>query len=203
MSNSILNDSLATNPMFPYNRTPIDTTGVIQNPNGRSWAFRNSIHDLITFDVNLYMYTESERDDVKDFYDQHYGSYDSFLWQDVAHYAVARQTIGTGDGSETDFQLIETIGTEEFDRYNIIDASQSVWVNDVAQDEGAGDDYTLDDTDSGMVIFNAGSIPGNTHAVEASFQYYRRCRFLSYRESYSSNDLVDIILKFAEIVPEI
>lgn len=203
MSNSVLNDSLATNPMFPYLRTPIDTTGVIQNPNGRTWAFRNSVHDLLQYTVNLYMYTESERDDVKDFYDQHYGSYDTFLWQDVAHYAVARQTIGTGDGSETDFQLIETIGSEDFDRYNIIDASQTVWVNSVQQTEGAGDDYTLDDTDSGLVVFNVGSIPANGHAVEAAFSYYRRCRFLSYAESYTSNDLVDIKLHFTEVVPEI
>jgi uncharacterized protein (TIGR02217 family) len=108
------------------------------------------------------------------------GNGDNFLFQDSygVGYAVARQSIGTGDGSDDTWQLYQTVTsgstTRNFDRWDIIAASVSVWVNNALQTEGV--DYNLDYSSSGLITFIAGHIPGAV-AIEAAFSYYRRCRF--------------------------
>ena len=115
------------------------------------------------------------------------GSYDSFLYRDPSDYKVQDQTLGTGDGSRTAFQLIRSFG--EFDEpmkaaQGVIDAPLTVtagvpsatpdyapvvYVNGVK-----ATDYTI--STSGLVTFTAA--PASGVRVSAGFRYYFRCRFV-------------------------
>ena len=208
MSDEILNDSLVGGvPHRPYLRNPIDVALQNITVNRKLWSQQVNAYDPHSFTVRLFNYTEAQRDNVYDFYIVHKGGVTSWLWEDYGHSEIARQNIGTGDGAEDEFQIIETktVGStsRDINRYNIKDSSYTVWVDSVEQTEGVGDDYTIDTTDSGIITFNAGSIPANTKVVEAAYTYLRRCVFPKeggYKEQYSEGKLINIVLQFEEIL---
>jgi len=141
-----------------------------------------------------------ERTDIDtlwDFYRTIGGRQDTFLFKDLLHSTVARNTIGTGDGSEDEYQLLEVAGSQSFSRWDIINPSVSIWVNSVLQTETTH--YTVDYTDSGIVTFV--TPPPSAQLVEAAFQYYRRCRFdndfVDVEKAYESGDVAN--LSFTEV----
>lgn len=115
--------------------------------------------------------------------------------------------IGTGDGSETQFQLIKlyTSGSETHTRTitKPVSGTVVVAVNAVAQTEGV--DFTVDTT-SGIITFN--TAPGNALDVTAGFEFDVPVRFgleidaqlpLSY-DAFESGSIPDIPL--VEIISE-
>lgn len=86
------------------------------------------------------------------------------------------QGIGTGDGSEVDFQLTKTYTDGSYTHTRTIEKPVSgtvvVEVNGVAQTEGS--DYTVDYT-TGIVTF--GTAPTAGHAVKAGFEFDVPVRF--------------------------
>jgi len=199
----VLNDSLAGNPHKPYGRSPISEALQNVSPTRKAWAKELQDYDFMSFSVNLNDYTDAERDNVIDFYNVMHGGVNTWLWLDFGHSAVARQNIGTGDGVEDEFQLIETLTvggtTRDINRYDIVAASVSVWVATVLKTEGVH--YNVNYT-TGLVTFTGGNIPGAV-AVEAAFTYYRRCIFPEkngYSESYTEAGLISLRLAFSEVL---
>lgn len=87
------------------------------------------------------------------------------------------QVLGTGDGTETDFQLRKLYTEGGSSVYRIItkpvdNGSMSVWVNSVAKTEGV--DYTVDYS-TGIITF--GTAPTSGHSVDASFEFDVPVRF--------------------------
>jgi len=202
MSDLVINDVISKEFNFPYGHSYVPFNTPIKNAVGSvRQTFEHQDHDFMTYSLNLNHLNAADRRSMFEFVLKHGGNADSFLLKDVYGfgYEVARQSIGTGDGAEDEFQLIETVGDYDYERWDIIAASVSVWVNNAAQTEGGGNDYTLDYTSSGLITFNAGSIPANTHDVEAQFEYYRRCRFIAgYNASLPSYNNTVLPLVFEE-----
>lgn len=108
------------------------------------------------------------------------GREQSFLVKDWSDYSIARQTIGTGDGSTATFQLIKTytssIGTYQRTITKPIAAEDStgvlVWVNNSAV-AAANRSHS---TSTGIITLT--TPPTASHVVEASCaEYYVPCRF--------------------------
>lgn len=202
MSNTVLNDSVQ---FFSYNYTRqivgLNNT-VFKSVQRVAQVIQHETHDYRLYTINLATFTKPYASTFIDFYLDHLGNNDSFLFKDITDFEVPRNSIGTGDGAEADYQLIEVKGTQTFNRWNIIAASVSIWVNNALKTEGGGSDYTLDYTDSGIVTFNGGSIPGSGEDVEAKFDYYRRCRFVEQIEDVENAfDNVSIQIQFEEERP--
>ena len=88
--------------------------------------------------------------------------------------AATDQLLGTGDGNETDFQLIKTYVRGSYSRERIITKPVSgtvlVALNDVAQGSG----WSVDTT-TGIISFT--TAPGNGVTVKAGFEFDLPCRF--------------------------
>ena len=89
---------------------------------------------------------------------------------------VTDQTIGTGDGAETDFQLVKSYvqGAGSLSRTikKPVSGTVLIEVNTVLKTEGV--DYSIDYT-TGIVTFT--SPVTNTHVVKAGFEFDVPCRF--------------------------
>ena len=175
MSDLVFNDTTNFSYSYSAEMKPITTPqasplGIVQQ------VVEHSSHDWMIYSINVSQMIPADQKTVLDFVRARFGDADDFLFKDEFGYGyeVARQTIGTGDGAENEFQMIETVGGRDFERWDIVAASYTLWVNDVAQVEGAGNDYTIDITKSGLVTFTAGSIPALGHLVEALFEYYTK-----------------------------
>lgn len=107
-----------------------------------------------------------------EFYLNRYAALDSFLFTDPDDYTVSNQTLGTGNGSNRDFQLVRPFGSHLEPVYN------PNTITDVKV-AGVSAGYVLQS--NGVVRMN--TAPANGAAVTATFTYYFRCRFLKDRLS--------------------
>jgi uncharacterized protein (TIGR02217 family) len=104
------------------------------------------------------------------------GAYGTFLFDDPTDDQVTGQAIGTGNASQTAFQLVRTIGnslpgggfSEPIVAPNAVSA---VYFNGVVQNPSS---YSVD-VNTGLVTFT--TAPGTGVAITADFTYYFRCRF--------------------------
>jgi uncharacterized protein (TIGR02217 family) len=111
------------------------------------------------------------------FYMLSQGAFGTFLFQDPSDYQANGQAIGTGNASQTLFQLVRAIGAalpgggfaEPILAPNLVSA---VYFNGVVQSPAA---YSVD-PNTGLVSFSAP--PGNGAVVSADFSFYFRCRFI-------------------------
>ncbi len=205
MSEEVINDTVDFF-SYPYEAEMKPLIDTFTNPSGKvPQTFTFDGHDYVTYFLNLNQMNSTNRDLLFDFIKAMQGNANNFLLKDEYGfgYQVARNTIGTGDGAEDEFQMKEvaTVGsqTTNYDRWDIIASSYSVWVDGNLQTEGGGNDYTVDRTSSGIITFEAGSIPANLKVVEASFSYYRRVRFQgswkNILRAYDSNNMKIVMVE--------
>lgn len=107
------------------------------------------------------------------------GREQSFLVKDQSDYSITRQTIATGDGADTTFQLVKTynpgFGSYQRSITKPKASSLTVWVNNVQKTETTH--YTFS-TSTGIITFTGGNTPANGHAIEAACtEYYVPVRF--------------------------
>jgi uncharacterized protein (TIGR02217 family) len=104
------------------------------------------------------------------FFKNRKGKFDSFLFTDNDENSVTAQSVGTGNGTNKDFQLVRTVGayTEPCENIN---GSPSIYLNGVLK--VLTTDYTIGST--GIVTFVAA--PGAGVAVTWTGSYYWRVRF--------------------------
>ena len=141
---------------------------------------------------------------VLEFFEARLGRLYGFRWKDWADYkscapnkAVKRddQTIGTGDGAETQFQLIKayTSGPTTYTRAikKPVSGTVLVEVNGSLVD---GADYSVN-PETGIVTFN--SAPANTQVIKAGYEFDVPVRF--------TNDHIDVTVDLfsAGQVPQI
>lgn len=92
---------------------------------------------------------------------------------------ASNQTIGTGDASEVNFPIFKRYsdGGINYDRpiTHLVSGRVVVLVDNVVQ-TGGGTDYTVDLT-TGIVIFEAGSIPGIGALVQVALEFDLHVRF--------------------------
>ena len=104
------------------------------------------------------------------------GAYGTFLFDDPTDDQVTGQAIGTGNASQTAFQLVRTIGSSlpggGFSEPIVApNAVSAVYFNGVVQSPSS---YSVD-ANTGLVTFT--TAPGSGAAITADFTYYFRCRF--------------------------
>ena len=86
-----------------------------------------------------------------------------FYIKDYRDYQVTDEAVGTGDGSQTQFQL---------DKKFIVENTDVIKVGGVTKTRGV--DYTINN-DTGVITFS--SAPGNGLAITATYEFYYRCSF--------------------------
>lgn len=102
------------------------------------------------------------------------------------------QSIGTGDGVETQFQTIKsyTFGSVTYNRtiFKLVSGTYTVLIDNVPQTEGGGSDYTID-INTGVVTFNVA--PAAAEDVQIATEYDVPVRF--------DIDLLDIDYELARL----
>lgn len=156
------------------------------------------------YDAGLGIRDIDDLHEVLEFFEARLGRLYGFRWKDWADYkscapnkAVKRddQTIGTGDGAETQFQLIKayTSGPTTYTRAikKPVSGTVLVEVNGSLVD---GADYSVN-TETGIVTFN--SAPANTQVIKAGYEFDVPVRF--------TNDHIDVTVDLfsAGQVPQI
>jgi len=152
------------------------------------WQLAYGIQDSSAPDSNI--------QDVIDFYYARMGQLHGFRFKDWSDFTITGpQLIGTGDGSETDFQVVKkyTSGSSTFSRVitRIVTGTLSVYVNDVLQVSG----YT---ENLGLIAFS--SPVTNTHTVKVTCEFDVPVRFnqdalsiTTYRDGVFSIESLEII----------
>ena len=200
MSNELINDYIS---YFrnPYGRTIIGMKNrVIESVTGIQQVFSNDDTDRRRFSVNLSDYTRAERDEFLDFFLQMGGNLDTFLFDDFVENFVSRNTIGTADGVETEFQLKKIRGSQSFNRYEIATTPAIARIWDDSVEKFSPATFTIDTTESGIVTFAVA--PLDTHVIEAEFYFLRRCRFIARLEDIEANyEQVNMTMSFDEVTP--
>lgn len=123
------------------------------------WPSGQSLHSFLC----TYRVPQSTYRTIRDFFNARNGRYDTFYFKNWENYQVTAEAVGTGDASETVFQL---------DHYPVKADSQTIYVNAVEQTEGV--DYTLVDA-TGVITF--ASPPGSGLAITADYEFYLICVF--------------------------
>jgi uncharacterized protein (TIGR02217 family) len=132
-----------------------------------------------------------------------YGAYGTFLFSDPSDNAVTGQSLGTGNASQSTFQLQRTLGpspsfTEPVYAVNTLSA---VYLNGIVQNPSSHS-CAAGLNSTGVLTFTAP--PPFGAAVTADFSYYFRCRFVddSQQFSYFSYQLWELKkLSFISVFP--
>lgn len=146
---------------------------VVHTPvNGAEVRAAYAGYPMWIFSLNYELLDDLEYDDLRvlhGFKLQQRGRFDSFLFSYKNANAVTEQTIGTGNGVKTTFQLRRDWGgfIEPIENPNQIDA---ILLDGETVDTG---DFSVSST--GLVTFD--TAPANGVVVQASFSYFYRCRF--------------------------
>jgi uncharacterized protein (TIGR02217 family) len=156
------------------------------------------------YDAGLGVRDINDLHDVLAFFEARLGRLYGFRWKDWADYKscapndqVSRddQTLGTGDGSETQFQLVKayTSGPVTYTRVITKPVSGTVLV-EANGSLVSGADYSLN-TETGIITFN--SAPASGHVIKAGYEFDVPVRF--------TNDHIDVTVDLfhAGQVPQI
>jgi uncharacterized protein (TIGR02217 family) len=117
------------------------------------------------------------------FYNQCYGGYDTFLFDDKADDFAQGQQLGIGDGTTTQFQLVRSYGGLFVEpRLDIQQTpAPNIYLNGVLQSSG----YSISYFNSGIVTFT--TAPASGVVITADFYFYWRVRF---KEDQLAIDLI-------------
>lgn len=146
-------------------KTPEFSTKIQQAYSGVE--YRGALRDKPLYFCELkYDYlSASDFKSLTGFFLQMKGSFDSFLFTDQTDYSVTDQSIGVGNGSTTNFQLIRTMGgfNEDIENVNTI---TNVKVDGVSVSHTVGS--------TGIITIAA---PASGKSVTWTGTFYYRCRF--------------------------
>lgn len=144
------------------------------------------------FTVSHNFKNQSQLDELIEFFMSRKGMARGFRFRDWSDYKLELESIGVGDGVETEFQIKKTYTNSVSQVRNITKivtqsdsdaiatehgSSASTWevrVNSVLQTEGGGSDYVVD-RDTGVITFN--SPVTNTHVITVSGEFDVPVRF--------------------------
>ena len=166
----------------PERRTEIVMLGSGFEERNQRWADSRR-----RYDAGYGVKTADDLYTILDFFEERRGRFHGFRWRDWSDYrsgtpnaviTAADQAIGTGDGIEDTFQIVKAYGSAYSPWSRSIKKPVSgtvrIAVNGALQVEGS--DYTINYA-TGVITFDAGSIPPNTHGVTAGFEFDVPARF--------------------------
>ena len=164
----------------PMRRTEVVTLANGYEERNTPWA-----HSRRQYDAGVAMSSLDDLETVIAFFEARRGQLYGFRWKDWADYKscapsadvdVSDQSLGFGDGTTTEFQLVKTYtsGTESYERpiRKPVQGTVLVSVNGVLLADGL--DYAVDST-TGMVTF--AFPPGPGVPVSAGFEFDVAVRF--------------------------
>jgi uncharacterized protein (TIGR02217 family) len=149
---------------------PVFNTHVYEGYSGveqRGVAWRRPRH---TYKIDFGIRTDDDMYDVREFFMSMKGRLTGFRYKDWSDFELSAETIGTGDGSTTEFQITKTYtsGALSFVRniFKIVASTVTVTVNSVEVTEGV--DYTVN-YNTGVITFSVA--PTNTHAIAVTCEF--------------------------------
>lgn len=170
---------------WDVSKTPEFSTLVQRAVSGREVRISEMVYPLYTFKMRYALLRDqsntaapsSPYDELRKlvgFFLMHYGSAVAFLYTDPDDGTVTDMSFGTGDGSDTTFQLIRTYGTGGFTFaepvQNLNGAPTAIKANGVTVNPA---NYSVGST--GIVTFT--TPPTNGHVLTWSGSFYYRVRF--------------------------
>lgn len=168
---------------FPVKRTPQFRSQIIEVASGKETriALRSAPRYLyeLSFEVLRQFASFSEYNQFLAFYNNMFGSFDTFQYSDPDDNSVTNQGIGIGDGVTTTFQLIRAVGAPGFSKWiDIILAPNivsTIYFNGTPISSSTYAVSLWGTATPGKIVFT--SPPGNNIAVTADFSWYWPCRF--------------------------
>jgi uncharacterized protein (TIGR02217 family) len=163
---------------WPVKRKPAFNTKVFSATSGRETRISTTAYPKYDIELSFEYLSRADWASLMAFFNLRAGKYDSFLFTDAQDNSITAQSIGTGNGSKTQFQLVRNLGgfTEPVENVN---GTPSIYLDGVLQSSG----YTISST--GLVTFS--SAPGNGVAVTWTGNYYWRVRFDQDTSEFSEN----------------
>ncbi len=170
---------------FDVIRTPIWSNTIQESVSGKETAIGNWSYPKwqweLTFDVLRSDADTHEFQDLAGFFNLRHGRFDTFLYEDAEDNSVTGQSIGTGDGDTTTFQLIRTFG-------NFIEPVFAPHtVSNVYLDGSDGGGWSVSNwgtSTPGLITFD--TAPDDGAAITADFSFYFPCRFNDDRMSFTN-----------------
>jgi uncharacterized protein (TIGR02217 family) len=163
---------------WPVSRTMMDDVTIQTAISGKETRINNQTYPRYQWDL-VYNILRSapaftEYQQLLGFINARYGRWDTFLYTADDDNAVVGQSIGTGDGATTQFQLLRTLSgfIEPVLAPNNVSA---VKLNGTTQSGGSYSISNWGSSAPGILTFN--SAPGSGVAITADFTYYWPCRF--------------------------
>lgn len=166
----------------PERKTDIVTLGSGFEERNSRWADSRR-----KYNAGYGIKTLKELFDVVEFFEERRGRLYGFRWKDPLDYTSSSpgtaissvdELIGTGDGVNAAYQLVKSYGSQFSPWISEIKKPVSgtvlIAVDGVLQSEGV--DYNVDNT-TGLVTFQAGSVPGSGLEVRAGFEFDVPVRF--------------------------
>src|SRR5579862_5714186 len=98
---------------YPVTRTPIFRTLVQESVSGRENRAALQLYPRWKWNLSFNFLRDDSNNEFRTllgFYLARQGAYDSFLFDDVDDDSAVAQSLGTGNGSQTNFQLVRTLG---------------------------------------------------------------------------------------------
>ena len=159
-------------------------TDVVTSASGREERNARWANSKRKFNAGFGVKSIDDIQAVVAFFEERRGKLYAFRWKDFTDFkscaasmviAATDQVIGTGDGVTISFQLVKKYGTGTRNYLRVINAPVSGTVR-VAVNGSVTTQFTVN-TQSGLVTFNAGSIPANATVVTAGFEFDVPVRF--------------------------
>jgi uncharacterized protein (TIGR02217 family) len=168
----------------PERRTEIVTLNNGFEERNSPWA-----HSRRRFDAGMGMRSLNDLETLVAFFEARHGQLFGFRWKDWTDYksclpeeevAFSDQTLGVGDGSRTEFQLIKRYasGGQHYDRPIVKPVSGTVLVALDGIDLTEGNDFSLDVTQGALTL---SSPPATGSILTAGFEFDVPVRFDSDR----------------------
>ena len=108
---------------------------------------------------------------LRGFFESLYGQNTTFLFLDPEFYNAYHQVLGTGDGTQTDFPFVRSLGSYYSEPVGQVGTLVNTYLNGVVQGSGFSVQYTP------YPVLRFASPPGAGVQVMADFTYYFLCRF--------------------------
>lgn len=172
------NDVFPTLPglQFEFKRVPMWKTQIQEAVSGAEYRGRQMLSPRYTYKAS-YEFLRDRRqgyDELRSlvgFFNAHYGSFDSWVFDDPDDDSVTAQAFGTGDGATTQFQLVRTLGGFAEPVYALNGAVQ-IFKGGVSQAQPGACSVDA----FGLVTFVAA--PAAAAALTWTGSFYWRCRFV-------------------------
>lgn len=160
---------ITTNMEFNSKKIEIwDSVIVKKTGSGRRKSLSRRAYPDWAIQVKFTGLTDAQVESIAGFIGQQRGEFEEFLWLDPVDYQETAVRIGTGNGSNTDFQLVRNLADKFiFPITDYAAGSLTVYVNGVA--------VTVTSVTEGLVKLAAA--PALNAIVTATFQYYWRVAF--------------------------